>query len=108
MRSCNFHSMNFPQIWYKDSFRVPDMNCSKNKIGVTESATRMRTSARALPEFDLLNVCTKHDLGNKVCEFRDTLVGNVSSYMKEKKSFPEVGFVNRTIRFSKLFIYTRQ
>ena len=66
------------------------MNCSKNKIGVTESATRMRTSARALPEFDLLNVCTKHDLGNKVCEFRDTLVGNVSSYMKEKKSFPYI------------------
>ena len=26
MRSCNFHSMNFLLIWYKDSFRVPDVN----------------------------------------------------------------------------------
>ena len=36
MRSHNFHSMHFPQIWYKDSFRVSDVNFNK-KIGVTES-----------------------------------------------------------------------
>ena len=34
MRSRNFHSMNFPQIWYKDPFGVPDMNFNK-KVGVT-------------------------------------------------------------------------
>ena len=31
MRSHNFHSMNFPQIWYKDSFRVSDVNFNKKK-----------------------------------------------------------------------------
>ena len=36
MRLRNFHSMNFPQIWYKDSFSVPDVNFSK-KSGVTDS-----------------------------------------------------------------------
>ena len=36
MRLHNFHSMTFPQIWYKDSFRVADMNFNK-KVGVTES-----------------------------------------------------------------------
>ena len=32
MRSRNF-SLNFPQIWYKDSFRVLDMNFSKKSRG---------------------------------------------------------------------------
>ena len=36
MWSRNLCSMNCPQIWYRDSFRVADMNFSKN-VGVTES-----------------------------------------------------------------------
>ena len=34
MRSRNFHSMNVPQIWYKDSFSVPDVHFNKKKSGV--------------------------------------------------------------------------
>ena len=33
MRSRNFRSMKFPQIWYKDSFRVADMNFNKKRRG---------------------------------------------------------------------------
>ena len=33
MRSCNFYSINFLLIWYKDSFRVPDMNFEKKNGG---------------------------------------------------------------------------
>ena len=31
MRSRNFHSMSFPQIWYIDFFRVADMNVNTKK-----------------------------------------------------------------------------
>ena len=33
MRSRNFHSMNFPQIWYKHSFSVPDVHFNKKRGG---------------------------------------------------------------------------
>ena len=33
MRSRNFHSMNFPQIWYKDSFGVSDVNFNQKSGG---------------------------------------------------------------------------
>ena len=29
----HFHSMDFPQIWYKDSFRAADMNFNRQKWG---------------------------------------------------------------------------
>ena len=32
-RSRNFPSMNFPQIWYEDSFRVSDVNFNKKRGG---------------------------------------------------------------------------
>ena len=35
MQSHNFHYVDFPQIWYKDSFRVADMKFDKKKLGLT-------------------------------------------------------------------------